>query len=74
MTDDLRQEEEQGSSEARYLVAAAPFVGAPVPYLFAMTVLAGSLWDGFDVFWRWSLFSSCIGPRWQSFCFASRSG
>jgi len=54
--EDSRQEEEKGTGEARYLLAAALLVGAPVPYLFAMAVLGGSLWDGFDVFWRWSLF------------------
>jgi hypothetical protein len=63
MPEDSRQEEEKYTSEARYLLAAALFVGAPVPYLFAMAVLGGSLWDGFDVFWRWSLFFFLVlGP------------
>jgi hypothetical protein len=56
MTKDARQEEESSTGEARCLLAAALFVGAPVPYLFAMAALAGSLRDGFDEFWRWSLF------------------
>lgn len=56
MTEDARQEQQRSTGEARYLIAAALFVGAPMPYLFATAALGGSLRDGFDAFWRWSLF------------------
>jgi imidazolonepropionase-like amidohydrolase len=54
MTEDTRRGE-KAAGEARYLLAGALFLGAFVPYLFAMAALAGSLRDGFDTFWRWSL-------------------
>ncbi len=42
------------TGEARYLLAAALFVGSPVPYLLTMAALAGSPRDAFDTLWRWS--------------------
>lgn len=50
-----RQMGERSPGEARFLLASAMFVGALVPYLFALAALAGSLKDGFDIMWRWSL-------------------
>jgi len=55
MTEDARRGEKKDTGEARYLLAAALFLGAFVPYLFAMAALAGSFRDGFDTLWRWSL-------------------
>ena len=56
MTEDRRQGDKRATGETRYLLAAGLFVCAFVPYLFAMAALAGFMRDGFDTFWRWSLF------------------
>jgi len=56
MTGDSKQREKRPTGEARFLLTAALLVAAPVPYLFTMAMLAGSLRDGFDSLWRWSLF------------------
>jgi enamidase len=56
MATDPRPGENRAAGEARYLLVAALFVGAPLPYLFAMAMLAGSLRDGFETLWRWPLF------------------
>lgn len=46
---------ESATGEARYLLASALFIAALVPYLFVMAAFAGSLRDGFDTLWRWSM-------------------
>lgn len=72
MTADARPGENRTVGEAPYLLAAALFVGALVPYFFTMAALAGTLRDGFDTLWRYSFFFFLYWAPLGIFLFRSR--